>query len=281
VLAGLAVAGLSVAGGTALAAEPDGRLATADLGAEVTVGFGRGTSEFGWAPIEVTLSPRVPVAGTLEVRSDGSLGSSQHQEPIEVAAGATKVVHLLAPPGGELQVSFRPTGGAPLRLPPAGRQTGAVLVGAIGPAPALPDTLTCPRAGRAGGGGAGAPPPRPGPPESYQYTDTPAGTFWDSVQTGTDADGHHFSVTVGVPYAHAKWFRGRDTQVRRSSTCPDPACCQRPPAALARRWEGVAWPSARMHQQVLAALPRGAFPGVDDTDVFAFLQRHAPTEPAG
>lgn len=119
--------------------------------------------------------------------------------------------------------------------------------------------------------------------ESYQYTDTPAGTFWDSVQTGTDADGHHFSVTVGVPYAHAKWFRGRDTQVRRSSTCPDPACCQRPPADLAERWEGVAWPSARMHQQVLAALPRGAFPGVDDTDVFAFLQRHAPgqDEPDG
>ncbi|CAM3399950.1 XRE family transcriptional regulator [Isoptericola cucumis] len=114
--------------------------------------------------------------------------------------------------------------------------------------------------------------------ESYQYTDTPAGTFWDSVQTGTAADGRQFSITVGVPYAHAKWFRGRDTHVRRSSTCPDPACCQRPPADLADRWEGVAWPSARMHQQVLAALPRGAFPGVDDTDVFAFLQQHAPPD---
>ena len=115
--------------------------------------------------------------------------------------------------------------------------------------------------------------------EFYQYTDTPAGTFWDSAQTGTVATGGQFSITVGVPYADAKWFRGRDTQVRRKSTCPDPACCQRPPSNLAERWEGVAWPSGRMHQQILAALPRGAFPGVDDAEVFAFLEHHAP-EPA-
>lgn len=115
--------------------------------------------------------------------------------------------------------------------------------------------------------------------ESYQYTDTPAGTFWDSVQTGTTADGRQFSITVGVPYAHAKWFRGRDTQVRRTSTCPDPACCQRPPSDLADRWQEHSWPSARMHQQVLAALPRGVFPGVDDTDVYRFLERHAPDVP--
>jgi hypothetical protein len=31
-----------------------------------------------------------------------------------------------------------------------------------------------------------------------------------------------------------------------------------------------------MHQQILAALPRGAFPGVDDAEVFAFLDHHAP-----
>jgi transcriptional regulator with XRE-family HTH domain len=116
--------------------------------------------------------------------------------------------------------------------------------------------------------------------ESYQYTDTPAGTFWDSVQAGATADGRQFSVTVGVPYAHAKWFRGRDSQVRKKSTCPDPTCCQRPPADLTERWEGVSWPSARMHQQVLAALPRGVFPGVDDTEVYSFLERHAPDRSA-
>lgn len=113
--------------------------------------------------------------------------------------------------------------------------------------------------------------------EYYQNTDTPAGTYWCSTQTGSGDTGA-FSITVGVPYAHAKWFRGRDTQVRKVSTCPDPACCARPSPELAERWAGAAWPSARMHQQVLAALPRGAFPGVDDAEVYAFLDRHAPRE---
>ncbi|WP_425955162.1 helix-turn-helix domain-containing protein [Xylanimonas sp. McL0601] len=123
--------------------------------------------------------------------------------------------------------------------------------------------------------------------EYYQYTDTPVGTFWGSVQMGSagTADAGSFgsgafSITVGVPYAHAKWFRGRDTRLRRVSTCPDPACCQRPPAALADRWAASAWPSARIHQQVLAALPRGTFPGVEDAELFAFLDRHAPREEA-
>ncbi|MCL1869082.1 MAG: helix-turn-helix domain-containing protein [Promicromonosporaceae bacterium] len=118
--------------------------------------------------------------------------------------------------------------------------------------------------------------------EYYQYTDTPAGTFWGSVQIGTQgpegSGAGAFSITVGVPYAYAKWFRGRETRERRVSTCPDPACCQRPSADLAARWSDVAWPSARMHQQILTALPRGAFPGVEDVELFAFLERHAPAE---
>ncbi|GII98288.1 putative transcriptional regulator [Sediminihabitans luteus] len=113
--------------------------------------------------------------------------------------------------------------------------------------------------------------------EQYQYTDTPAGTFWCSTQTGTTAGGQ-FSITVGAPFAHAKWFRGRETTTRRVSTCPDEACCRRPPAQDAARWEDAAWPSARMHQQVLAALPRGTFPGVDDAEVYRFLARHAPQD---
>ena len=43
---------------------------------------------------------------------------------------------------------------------------------------------------------------------------------------------------------------------------------------LAARWEGWAWPSARAHSHILSALPTGSFPGVDDADVFAFLERH-------
>ncbi len=107
----------------------------------------------------------------------------------------------------------------------------------------------------------------------YQYSDTPSGTYWcvASVDPGSDRD---FAITLGVPYEHSRWFRGRDTVKRVTSSCPDPECCQRPPAALAARWEGMAWPSARAHSHILSALPTGSFPGVDETDVFAFLDRH-------
>ncbi|HWB65254.1 MAG TPA: helix-turn-helix domain-containing protein [Mycobacteriales bacterium] len=116
-------------------------------------------------------------------------------------------------------------------------------------------------------------------PERYgtyaQYTDTAGGTFFCTahVQPGS---GGEFAVTVGVPFQHAKWFRHSGTHRRRRSTCPDPACCRRPPTALAERWSGHAWPSARAHTHLLAALPPGTFPGVDTTEVYAFLDRHTP-----
>ena len=109
----------------------------------------------------------------------------------------------------------------------------------------------------------------------YQYTDTPAGTFWCSARVEGSADGE-FSIAVGVPYEHVKWFRGRETAVRKTSECPDPSCCQQPPETLARTWEGQSWPSARPASHMLAAMPAGAFPGVDETEVYRFLQRHQP-----
>jgi transcriptional regulator with XRE-family HTH domain/predicted transcriptional regulator len=117
-------------------------------------------------------------------------------------------------------------------------------------------------------------------PERYgtyaQYTDTPGGTFFCTahVQPGS---GGEFAVTVGVPFTHAKWFRASGTKRRRRSTCPAPSCCRRPPADLAERWSGRAWPSARAHTHLLAALPPGTFPGVDTTEVYAFLDRHTPS----
>jgi transcriptional regulator with XRE-family HTH domain len=110
--------------------------------------------------------------------------------------------------------------------------------------------------------------------ENYQYTDTPAGTFWDATQTGR-TDAAEFSITVGVPFNQAKWFRGRETTVRATSTCPDESCCRRAPNGLAERWAGRAWPSARLHAHVLSPLPSGTFPGVDDAEVYAFLEAHA------
>ncbi|OJX70110.1 MAG: XRE family transcriptional regulator [Micrococcales bacterium 73-13] len=110
--------------------------------------------------------------------------------------------------------------------------------------------------------------------EFYQYTDTPEGTFFESAQTGTTAS-DEFSITIGVPFEHSRWFRGRDTDNRRGSTCPDESCCKRPPGALASRWEGRAWSSARLHAQILNPLPQGTFPGVDDRELYEFLDRHA------
>ena len=49
--------------------------------------------------------------------------------------------------------------------------------------------------------------------------------------------------------------------------------CRRPSWPTAGR--AVAWPSARVHSHLLAAMPPGVFPGVDQTDVLTFLERHS------
>ncbi len=107
-----------------------------------------------------------------------------------------------------------------------------------------------------------------------QYTDTPSGTYWCTARTERAATGD-FSVSIGVPYAQVKWFRGRDTNIREKSFCPDESCCRQPPSDLAREWAGHAWPSARAHSHLLAAMPPGAFPGVDETEVYSFLAAHS------
>ena len=107
----------------------------------------------------------------------------------------------------------------------------------------------------------------------YQYTDMGRGTYWCTTHVERTADGD-FAIDVGVPFAHVKWFQGRETAVRARSSCPDPSCCRRPPADLAARWSSHAWPSARAHSHLLAAIPPGTFPGVDDTEVYQFLDRH-------
>lgn len=109
----------------------------------------------------------------------------------------------------------------------------------------------------------------------YQYTDTPAGTFWCTSRVQSSAEGD-FSVSVGVPFAHVRWFQGRETTERDRSRCPDLACCRTPPAELADRWAGLVVPSTRTHASLLATLPTGAYPGVDSTEVLQFLDRHAP-----
>lgn len=110
----------------------------------------------------------------------------------------------------------------------------------------------------------------------HQYTDKPAGTYWCTSSIQSTAQGS-FSVSVGTPFANVKWFRGRDTQRRQVSTCPDPACCRRPPQTLADKWADNALPSARLQSSLLAAVPSGSFTGIDQTEVYRFLESHAPT----
>ncbi|WP_127792318.1 XRE family transcriptional regulator [Agromyces sp. LHK192] len=108
----------------------------------------------------------------------------------------------------------------------------------------------------------------------YQYTDTSSGTFWCTSRIEKAKEGE-YSVSVGVPFEHVKWFRGRETPHRAVSRCPDPSCCQAP-AGLAEKWADASWPAARTPTSLLAALPTGTFPGVDQTEVFQFLEAHAP-----
>lgn len=110
--------------------------------------------------------------------------------------------------------------------------------------------------------------------EYYQYTDTPEGTFFESTQTGTGS-GDEFSITVGVPFDSAKWFRGRETEVRATSRCPDASCCTRPPSELAEHWAEQSWSSAKVHAHTFAPLPSGRFPGVDDRELYEFLESHS------
>src|SRR5437660_845635 len=110
--------------------------------------------------------------------------------------------------------------------------------------------------------------------EYAQYTTTPAGEFWCTTHIETDTHPNE-AVTIGAGADDARYFRGHQTSHRAESGCPDPACCRRPPADVASRWQGRVWPAARVHGYVLATLPAGAFAGVDLSEVYDFLDRHA------
>ncbi|MDX1450697.1 MAG: ImmA/IrrE family metallo-endopeptidase, partial [Acidimicrobiia bacterium] len=62
----------------------------------------------------------------------------------------------------------------------------------------------------------------------YQFTDTPAGSFWSATHLTPDGDAH--ALTVGVQYSDARWFRGRRTSHQETSECPDGDCCRIPPS---------------------------------------------------
>jgi predicted transcriptional regulator/plasmid maintenance system antidote protein VapI len=109
----------------------------------------------------------------------------------------------------------------------------------------------------------------------HQYSDKPAGTYWCTSSIQITPSGV-FSVSVGTTFEDARWFRGRNTKKRFKSTCPDERCCRRPSDSLASRWDGMALPSAQLNSSLLAAIPTGAFTGVDRVGVYDFLESHTP-----
>jgi len=111
----------------------------------------------------------------------------------------------------------------------------------------------------------------------YQYTDTGNGTFWCTARVETSSEGAH-SVSVGVRFDDTKWFVGRETTNRGVSRHAVEVCCRRAPAELESRWRDQAWPNVRTPRTLLATLPTGAFPGVDTTDLYEFLEAHAPRD---
>ncbi len=109
----------------------------------------------------------------------------------------------------------------------------------------------------------------------YQYTDTGNGTYWCTARVEASSEGAH-SVSVGVRFDDTKWFIGRDTPNRGVSKHSVEVCCRRAPADLEDTWRDQAWPNVRTPRTLLATLPTGSFPGVDTTDVYEFLDAHAP-----
>ncbi len=109
----------------------------------------------------------------------------------------------------------------------------------------------------------------------YQYTDTGNGTYWCTARVESSSEGAH-SVSVGVRFDDTKWFLGRDTPNRGVSKHSVEVCCRRAPADLEAAWRDNSWPNVRTPRTLLATLPTGAFPGVDTTDVYEFLEAHAP-----
>ncbi|WP_344228789.1 helix-turn-helix domain-containing protein [Microbacterium binotii] len=110
----------------------------------------------------------------------------------------------------------------------------------------------------------------------YQYTDTGNGTYWCTARVEYSSEGAH-SISVGVRFEDTKWFLGRDTANRGVSRHSVEVCCRRAPAELESAWRDNSWPNVRTPRTLLATLPTGAFPGVDTTEVYEFLEAHAPS----
>jgi len=108
----------------------------------------------------------------------------------------------------------------------------------------------------------------------HQYTDTPAGTFFCTTHVEAGREPAN-AITLGVRFDDARWFRGRDSQNRETSTCPDPTCCRVPEASLLARWSEGVIVSARSQARILGLMTPDPYPEVDMPEVLALIDIHA------
>ena len=108
----------------------------------------------------------------------------------------------------------------------------------------------------------------------HQYTDTPVGTYFCTthVEAGREPSN---AITVGVRFEDARWFRGRDTDHRETSTCPDPACCRLPSPDLAARWSDQVIVSARSQDRILGLMTPDPYPELDLPEVLSVVEAHS------
>lgn len=106
-----------------------------------------------------------------------------------------------------------------------------------------------------------------------QYTDTPAGTYFCTTHVEAGREPAH-GITVGVRFEDARWFRGRETENRATSTCPDPSCCRQPPEALSKKWGDKVLVSARSQARILGMLAPDPYPELDMPEVLGVVERH-------
>ncbi|MEX2652656.1 MAG: helix-turn-helix domain-containing protein [Acidimicrobiia bacterium] len=108
----------------------------------------------------------------------------------------------------------------------------------------------------------------------HQYTDTPGGTFFCTthVEAGREPA---LAITLGVRFADAHWFRGRETPNRETSTCPDPACCRMPSPELTEKWSNKVIVSARSQHRILGLLAPDPYPELDMPEVLGLVEAHS------
>lgn len=108
----------------------------------------------------------------------------------------------------------------------------------------------------------------------HQYTDTPEGTFFCTTHVEAGREPAH-AITLGVRFDDSRWFRGRDTQNRETSTCPDPGCCRVPATGLAEKWADSVIVSARSQARILGLMAPDPYPELDMPEVLSVVNTHS------